>query len=80
MSCEVGASNASSSTNSPCSQAHVEQRIQLRPRQHAQNQQHAARAGGPRLEHLVGIHEEILAHRRHAQRRELRGRAAQMRQ
>jgi hypothetical protein len=34
--------------------------------------EHAARTGGARLEHLVGIDDEVLAHRRHAQRREHR--------
>ena len=47
-------------------------------RQHAQDEQHPARAGGARFQHLVRIDEEILAHGRHAERREHRGRLAQM--
>ena len=54
----------------------LEERLDVGTRQHAQDHQHPARAGGARLEHLVGIDEEVLAHRRHAERRERTRRGA----
>ncbi len=53
-------------------------RFDLRTRQHAQDEQHAACAGGAGFDDLVGVDEEVLAHGRHAQRRERCGGEAQV--
>ena len=56
----------------------IQQLRDSRARQHSQDHQHAARAGGARFQYLVGIDQEILAHRRHAERRQHRRGLAQM--
>ena len=47
-------------------------------RQHAQDNEHPAGSRGARLQNLIRIDEEILAHRRHAQRRQHLRRPLQM--
>ena len=49
---------------------HLEQFGDARARQHPQYDQHAPGAGGTRLQHLVGIHDEVLAHGGYAEGRE----------
>ena len=56
----------------------AEQRIELRTREHAQDDQDATGTCEPRLEYLVRIHQEVLAHRRHAGRGERAGGAVQV--
>ena len=58
-------SNASSSTNRPCSAAASSSCSICDCGQHADDQEYAARACGARLQYLVGVHQEILAHGGH---------------
>ena len=58
----------------------VEHRDETLAPDHAHDQQHAAGPVCPRLEHLVRIDQEILAHRRHAVRRERRCGLSQVRE
>ncbi len=56
----------------------VQQLHDSRARQHAQDHQDSARTGGARFQYLVGIDQEILAHCRHAERRQYGRGLAQM--
>ena len=48
----------------------VDELLEIGARQHAQDGEHAAGAGEAALEHLVAVDQEILAHGRHAERRQ----------
>ena len=67
MSCS---SKASSSANRFNSSACSIIASSSRPRQHAQDDQHATRAGDARFDHLIRIDQKILAHRWHIERRQ----------
>ena len=56
----------------------LQQFLDSRARQHSQDDQYAARPGGPRFQYLVGIDQKILAHGRHAERCQHLRRPAQM--
>ena len=65
-----GASKASSKHKHVQLERGIDEPLEIRPGQHADDGEHTARSGNAALEHLVRVDEEILAHGRNAQRRQ----------